>query len=132
MKTSTLRLCAALFLVASAAPFAQAQVITDAYIDRGLTYRGPRSFEGEPWTQRYSYGTGAFIFLNGDSRQLRYLDYLDRADRAQKFGYKMPVDPYFPEVPVEGEVVEGPVAAPPAPAPARMHIGSGLGWFRRR
>ena len=132
MKTSTLRFCAALFLLAGAGQAAQAQVITDAYVERGLRYGGAKSFEGEPYTQRYSYGsTQSFIFLNGDSRQLRYMDYLDKADRAQKFGYRMPIDPFFPEVPIEGGPVDEPVVVNPA-QPTRVHIGGGLGWFRRR
>ena len=129
MKISTLRFCAALLWFAGGAQLVHAQVITDTYIDRGLTYGGPRSFEGEPYTQRYSYGTGAFFFLNGDSRQLRYLDYLDRADRADKFGYRMPIDPYFPEMPIEAVPADAPVVVAP---PQRVFFGHGLGWFRRR
>ena len=131
MKTYLFRGFAALFLFAGAVQMGHAQVISDAYIERGLTYRGPRSFEGEPFTQRYSYGTGAFFFLNGDSRQLTYLDYLDRLDRAEKFGYRKPIDPYFPEIPVEGEPVGEPVVVSPQP-PTRVYIGGGLGRFRRR
>ncbi len=137
MKTSTLPFCAALLLVAGGSQVAHAQVITDSYVERGLRYPGVKSFEGEPYTQRYSYGTtGSFIFINGDSRQLYYLDYLDRADRARKFGYRMPIDPFFPPVledgvPVDGPPPEGAVVVNPAPAP-RVTIGGGLGWFRRR
>jgi len=144
MKTSTLRFCAVLLLAAGAGQLAHAQVITDPYVERGLRY-GVRSWEGEPWSQRYNYSlTNSFIFLNGDSRQLYYLDYLDKADRARKFGYRMPVDPFFgpaPEevhgVPVDGQVmvapngvpVDGPVTIAP---PNRVYFGGGLGWFRRR
>jgi len=132
MKTSLFRTCAALLVFAGGASFAQAQVISDSYIERGLTYPGVRSFEGEPYTQRYSYGTGAFIFLNGNSSQLRYLDYLDRADRARKFGYAMPIDPYFPETQIiEGAPAEAPVTVAPAPT-GRVFIGGGFGIFRRR
>ena len=126
---SPLRCCAALLLLAGAAQIANAQVITDGTIDRGLRYPSTSLFEGEPWTQRYNYGTGGIFYLNGDSRQLRYLDYLDRADRARKFGYRIPVDPYFDDVPVEEEVVAQPVAPPPQP---RIFIGGGLGFLRRR
>jgi hypothetical protein len=125
MKMSTLRICAALFVLAGAAQFASAQVISSAEIERGLRYRGNAFFDGEPYTQRYSYSTGApFAYLNGDSRQLWYLDYLDRVDRAEKFGYRMPIDPYF-NVP------------PPSPSePVMVHptvrTGFGFGIFRRR
>jgi hypothetical protein len=132
MTNFSLRWCAALLLVLGATQLAQAQVITDGNIENGLRFPGTPTFGwGEPYTQRYSYTTGAYIFINGDSRQIRYLDYLDRADRARKFGYAMPVDPYFPEeVIVDGQVVQAP---PPPPPPAgRNYIGGGLGWFRRR
>jgi hypothetical protein len=130
-----MHLCAALVLLAGAAHVAQAQVITDGYIQRGLMYPGPANFDGEPYTQRYSYRTGAYIFLNGDSRQIYYLDYLDRADRARKFGYRMPIDPYFPEVPIEAapQVMGEPVVVSPPPAQPRGFFGvGGLGFFRRR
>ncbi len=125
MKTSPLRLCAALLLVAGAASFAQAQVITNGEIERGLRWRNSATHDGEPYTQRYSYHLGApNMYLNGDSRQLWYLHYLDRVDRAEKFGYKMPIDPYFagpPPEPTEPVVVQPPV-----------RVGIGFGIFRRR
>ena len=124
MKSYSLWLCA--IVVFAGAQTAQAQVITNGEIERGLRFRGP-SYDGESYTARYSYGLGAApIYLNGDARQLYYLDYLDRADRAQKFGYRMPIDPYF-ETPIE-EVTGPEVIA----APARVYIGGGLGIFRRR
>lgn len=136
MKASTLRLCAALFLAGAAPTLAHAQVITDYYVERGLRY-GVRSFEGEPYTQRYSYGlTNSNFYINGNSRELYYLDYLDRADRARKFGYRMPADPFFPPTPEE--VAQGvPVGEPIMPPPPAVHpgrtgfFGGGLGWFRR-
>lgn len=131
--TSPMRFCAALVLLAGASQFAQAQVITDGYIQRGLMYPGPVGFDGEPYTQRYSYRTGAYIFLNGDSRQIYYLDYLDRVDRARKFGYRMPIDPYFPEVPIDVAAPAEPIVVSPAPAQPRVFLGGGgFGFFRRR
>ena len=113
-------LCA-LALVAGGTQTVQAQVISSGEVERGLRFRGP-SFDGEPYTQRYSYGLGAnFLYFNGDARNLWYLDYLDRADRAEKFGYPMPVDPYF----------ESPPPAQVAPA-GRVFLGGGLGIWRRR
>ena len=57
-----------------------------------------------------------------------YMDYLDRADRAAKFGYPMPVDPFFPPTP--------PVVSYPIPAEtvvAEPVSGGGwFGFFRRR
>jgi hypothetical protein len=121
MRRSSWTLCAALFAFAGAVPALQAQVITNGEIERGLRFRGP-AYDAEPYTQRYSYGLGAApIYLNGDARALWYLDYLDRADRAEKFGYVMPIDPYF----------EGPPPVYVAPA-GRAYMGIGLGGWRRR
>ena len=122
MKHCALSLCAALLFFAGAQSI-QAQVITNGEIERGLRFRGP-AHDGEPYTQRYSYSTGnGMIYLNGDSRQIYYLDYLDKADRAEKFGYRMPIDPYFETPPQE-----------PTYAPVRPYIGIGGGYgiWRRR
>jgi hypothetical protein len=118
----------AITFVIGAAQAAQAQVITNEAIDRNLSYRGSMADGYESPSQRYSYKTGAFVYICGDARQLAYLDYLDRADRAQKFGYRMPIDPYFPSAfPV--------VETNPEPAPeARGAVSGGglFGFFRRR
>jgi hypothetical protein len=114
-------LCLAALLLLAAVPSIQAQIITNTEIERGLRFRGTPSYDGESYTQRYSYGLGsAPVYANGRSSYLYYLDYLDRADRAIKFGYRMPIDPYFPEPPPE-PVVE---------RPARAGI-FGFGLFRR-
>lgn len=124
MKLSTL--CVALILVAGAVPTVQAQVITNAEIERGLRFRGP-AFDGEPYTQRYSYTPGNGMIYFGSANNLWYMHYLDRADRAEKFGYAMPFDPYFEETaPVE----EGPAVVEVAP-PARVYIGGMRLWRRR-
>ena len=95
MKKSIFALCAAFLVCAGAASNAHAQVITNGEIERGLRWNGA-THDGEPYTQRYSYGLGqGILYFNGDARALWYLDYLDRADRAQKFGHRMPIDPYF-------------------------------------
>ena len=121
MKTTALSFCAALVVFAGATQTVHAQVITNGEIERGLRSRGP-SYDGEPYTQRYSYGLGAApLYLNGDARALWYLDYLDRVDRAEKFGYPMPIDPYF-----EGQP---PVSIAP---PGRVYMGFGFGGWRRR
>ena len=119
-------LCA-ITLVFCANQFSQAQVITNAEINRGLgLFPGSRAFDGEPFTARYSYSlNSANIYLNGDARRLAYLDYLDRADRAEKFGYPIPIDPFF-ETPIE---VQPQTQSPP---PARVFIGGGFGIWRRR
>jgi hypothetical protein len=124
MKSYSLWLGVILIVFGASATSVEAQAITNAEIERGLRFRGTPSYDGETYTQRYSYGLGAAPFyLNGDSRQLYYLDYLDRADRAEKFGYRMPVDPYFE-------------APPPVPTytPVRGYIGIGAGYgiWRRR
>jgi hypothetical protein len=119
-----LRFCAVLVVFCATLPPARAQ-ITSAEIERGLhPYPGSRAYDGEPFTQRYSYGTySPQIYIGGNTRNMYYLDYLDRADRAAKFGYPMPIDPYF-DVP------------PPAPAtsvvvPAPVRVGR-FGFFHRR
>ena len=96
---------------------AHAQVISGGESERGLRYGAYVPYDGAPYTQRYSYGLGAsFIYINGDARNLWYLDYLDKADRADKFGYRPPPDPFCNECPEPA----------PAPPPRR-----GLGLFRR-
>jgi hypothetical protein len=125
MKSNSLWLCVAALLFATQT--VHAQVITNGEIERGLRYRGT-SYDGEPYTQRYSYGLNlAPIYLNGSSQRLNYLNYLDKADRATKFGYRMPINPYFEE-PIEDEPVAEPVAVP-----VRGHVGfGGWGFWRRR
>lgn len=125
MPRLTLRLCASLFIFLSALQTANAQ-ITSAEIERGLRFPGTQAWDGDPYTQRYSYGlANAPIYIGGNASHLYYLDYLDRADRAEKFGYAMPVDPYFE-------------APPTVQAPSRVRIGVGIGigggfgHFRRR
>ena len=127
MTKSALRWGAALLVFAGAVPIAQAQVITNGEIERGLRFPGTTPFDGETYTQRYSQGLGAAnVYLNGDSRRLYYLDYLDRLDRAEKFGYRMPIDPFC----------ETPPAPPPqaisAPVQGSVTVGGGFGFWRRR
>ena len=115
----------AIMLVLYASSFVQAQVVmTSEEIERGLRFPWSGPYGGEPFTQRYSYSTNSGgIYLGGNPRSLYYLDYLDRADRAQKFGYPMPVDPYFETYPD--------AQADPSP-PVRGHVFGGFGIFRRR
>lgn len=111
---------AALLLFAGVVPNLNAQVITNGEIDRGLRFPHTATQDGEPYTARYSYGLGyPFFYMNGSSTQLRYLDYLDKADRAQKFGYRPPVDPYFPDAAPQEQTY-----------PERPRFG--LGILRRR
>jgi hypothetical protein len=70
-----------------------AQVFSNDHIDRSLRTGVWAPYDGMPYTQRYGYNTGAFLYFNGSSRQLYYLDYLDRLDRADKFGYRRPTPP---------------------------------------
>ena len=114
-------LCAALVVFAAAVPNLHAQIITNGEIERGVRSRGP-AYDGESWTARYNYGLGITpVYINGNARALWYMDYLDRADRAEKFGYAMPIDPYFEEPP--------PHAIAP---PGRTYMGFGFGIWRRR
>lgn len=120
MKVSGLSLCAALVVLAGAASTVHAQVITNGEIERGLRFSGP-AYDREPYTQRYSYGLAtAPVYINGNARALWYLDYLDRADRAEKFGYAMPIDPYFEEPPPAGIAPAG-----------RAYMGPRFGGWRR-
>jgi hypothetical protein len=123
MKISSLRLCALAFVFTASCSFGQAPVITSAEIERGLSISGPASNGYVPLSHRYFYGTGPYIYLNGDPRMLTYLDYLDRADRAQKFGYRMPLDPFF-EAPA-------PVIVYPE-VQGYIGVGGGHGFLRRR
>jgi hypothetical protein len=121
MKKSFLSVCAAFVVLAGATQSLHAQIITNGEIERGLRFGGT-AYDGEPWTQRYSYSlNSAPIYLNGNARALWYLDYLDRADRAEKFGYAMPIDPYF----------EDPAPVHIAPA-GRAFMGFRFGGWRHR
>lgn len=121
--TTLCRLGAALVVCAGATQLASAQVITNGDIERGLRPGAPPFTE--PWTQRYSYDLGqAPFYLNGSSRQLTYLDYLDRVDRAAKFGYPMPVDPFFGGPPIPHP--------DPTVTPPRTFIGGMIMSLRRR
>ena len=121
MKTRLAWLSAITFVLVCSAQPIHAQVLSGgAEYDRGLRYRNTTPYDGEPYTQRYSYGTGNILYFNGDARQLWYLDYLDRVDRAQKFGYPMPADPFE---------TSGPASQP---AVRVGGFGTGYGIFRRR
>lgn len=121
-------LYAALVVLCGFTTTVHAQVITNGEIERGLRFRGP-SYDGEPYTQRYSYQlNSAPIYINGDARNLWYLYYLDRADRAEKFGYAPPIEPYFAE---PGDENAEPVVVQPA-SPGRVFLGGGFGILRRR
>ena len=126
MKKTVPRWGAALLVLAGAFQSANAQIITNAEVERGLTFRGTTPFDGETYTQRYSYGLGAAnVYMNGDSRRLYYLDYLDRVDRAEKFGYCKPVDPFLYAPPPPPTVTESQVQG-------SIGISSGIGFWRRR
>ena len=80
------------------------------------------SYDGIPYTQRYSYDMGTpYLHLNMYAKykgDLLYMDYLDKLDRAHKFGYKIPQDPY-----VSGE------ADRVSRRPGRFCLGFGFfGW----
>ncbi len=112
----------AMVITGTVTPSAFGQLITDGEIDRGLRYRNTTSWDGKPYTQRYADSVGPYFFLNPNTPQLQYLDYLDRYDRARKFGYPLPVDPFFPEpVPTPHEVAS-PEPAVVQPAPRLFHF----------
>lgn len=118
MKATALSFCAALVVLVGVTQSAHAQF---GHRLRSLFY------DPDAYDRRYSYQLGNPINLNATfsnygvtAEQYRYQDYLDRADRAEKFGYRMPVDPYFETPPAD-------LAAPPASAP----VGPGFRIFRR-
>ena len=113
----TLLLVAVVFLASHS--FASAQVITGGEIQRGLSYGAYSPYDGAPFSHRYGYGAGSpMLYFNGSSSNLRTMDYLDKADRAEKFGYRMPADPFTtPAV---------------TPAPSRVRVGVGAGFYRWR
>ncbi len=99
--TTLSRLGAAVLVCAGVTQQVSAQVTTNGEIERGLRYGGGVSFDNESYTARYSYGLGdANFYINGSSKRINYLDYLDHVNRAAKFGYPMPVDPYFGGPPI--------------------------------
>jgi hypothetical protein len=113
----TLLLAAAVFLATNS--LASAQSISSGEIERGLRGGATTPYDGAPFSHRYSYGIGAGnLYFNGNSANLRYMDYLDKADRAEKFGYRMPADPFTT-----------PAATP---APSRVRVGIGAGFYRWR
>jgi hypothetical protein len=131
MRTFLASLC-----LLGAAGLAQAQSISGGDFSRYLRpgYNFPS--DGEPFSHRYGYDTGmSYFYLNGNGRNLWYLEYLDRVDRAEKFGYRVPYDPHFEGHPV---VIEHAAPAAPAetvvePAPvSHRRVGVGWGLFRRR
>ena len=122
--TTFSRLGVAVLVCAGVAQFASAQVTTNGEIERGLRFGGGVSFDNASYTARYSYGLGdAYSYINGSSKQLAYLDYLDRVDRAAKFGYPMPVDPFFGGPPIPHP--------DPTVTPPRTFIGGMIRSLRR-
>ncbi len=120
--TTLSRLGAAILVCAGITQFASAQVITNGDIERGLRPGAPAG--SDPYSARYSYDLGqAPFYINGNSRNLAYLDYLDRVDRAAKFGYPMPVDPYFGGPPIPHP--------DPTVTPPRTFIGGMIQSLRR-
>ncbi len=75
-------------------------------------------YEGAPFSHRYNYEPGSFLYYGLNGRNLSYLEYLDRVDRAEKFGYRMPPDPFG--------------HTPPTAGPSRSWFGGGRGFFKRR
>ena len=103
----------ALWLVAASA---HAQSFSTYDLDR--YYRGGayNSFDGIPYTQRYSQRLDGGIFYPGyDAQNLIMMDYYDRLDRAEKFGYCPPRDPF----------------CDPAASPSGWRFGTGGRFFRR-
>ncbi len=123
--TTLSRLGAAVLVCAGVNQLASAQVITNGEYERGLRYGGGVSFDNESYSARYNYSLGnANFYLNGSSKQMVYLDYLDRVDRAAKFGYPMPVDPFFGGPPIPHP--------DPTVAPPRTFIGGMIRSLRRQ
>lgn len=111
-------------VVLATASSAWAQGITSAEIDRALRYPATEAYDGAPFSHRYNYATGAFIYLNGISgRTMGALDYYDRLARAHKFGYPEPPCPFPPAAPVivgRSEVHGSPYPLAPAWTPVQI------------
>lgn len=75
-------------------------------------------YEGAPFSHRYFYETGSMLYYGFNTRNFSYLEYLDRVDRAEKFGYRIPPDPFGHQ--------------PPTAGASRPLFGSGRGFLRRR
>lgn len=75
-------------------------------------------YDGAPFSHRYAYEPGSFLYYGFNARNFNYLEYLDRVDRAEKFGYRLPPDPFG--------------HTPPTAGPSRPLFGGGRGFFRRR
>src|SRR5262245_53023784 len=71
-----------------------AQVISSGDIERSLRPGANVPYDGAPFSHRYNYGTGGFLYFGGNAQQLWYYDYADRVQRAYRFGYQMPDDPF--------------------------------------
>jgi len=98
-------------------PRCQAQAFGGGESERALRTQGVYvPYDGMPLTERYNYSTGSFLYLNQDPRTLYWADYFDRLDRAQKFGYRCPTEPCFPN----------------ARGICEPHFGFGLGFYRFR
>jgi hypothetical protein len=99
----------------------RAQAFTNSQLEHAL---GPGTYvprDGLPYTQWYSYRTGALFYPGMNPRELIYQDYLDRLDRAQKFGYRIPQDPFTPGSPYYNAGRRGP-----------GFFGLGFGFFQWR
>ena len=72
---------------------ARAQVISNGEIERAFRPGAYVPYNGASAFERYNYNPGAFLYINGCSRKLAYLEYLDRVDRAMRFGRRPPPPP---------------------------------------
>ena len=121
--TLSCRWLSVITLLVGSCSYAQAQVITSAEYERGMSISGPLTNGYVPFSHRYFYSEGApniYVTGRGAAQRMIYLDYLDRLDRAQKFGYPIPADPFF----------HGPPQPARYPEP-RPSVG-GFGFFRWR
>ncbi|MCI0460020.1 MAG: hypothetical protein L0Z62_23965 [Gemmataceae bacterium] len=115
MKTGNgLAVCAvALSLWALTAAPANAQVFSSGEIERGLRPGPSIPYDGAGFSHRYNYRTEGILYLNGSSRPLHILDYYDRLDRAERFGYRLPPDPFRRPVVIYGPPCYAPVSPYP-------------------
>ena len=128
MRTILVSLC-----LLCAAADAAAQSISGGDFSRYLRpgYNSPS--DGQPFSHRYGYDPGmSSFYLNGNGRQLWYLEYLDRVDRAEKFGYAIPYDPHFEGAPLVVEHAAPDGAVIEAAPISHRRVGIGFGIFRRR
>jgi hypothetical protein len=104
----------------------------NAEMERGMWPGVYVPYDGAPLTERYSYQTGGFLYFGrgASARQVYLMDYLDRRERAEKFGYRLPPDP-FHQAPVQCYPYQQIQPAPQAPVHSDPALAPAVYFYRR-